>query len=203
MPNQQDPTDWENHYQEGITPWDKGAPAPPLVEHLETDQIAGRILVPGCGYGHDVRAIAAARAESEVVGLDISATAISGAKKQSKVGQESYVHGDLFDLPDELRGHCDYVFEHTCLSGLPPALRPDYAEAFHTALKPGGHVLGIFFLTPWDKDEVPEPPPYGVSLEELDQMFGERFELLKEWEPTRFYPGREGREIMRLLRRVN
>jgi SAM-dependent methyltransferase len=199
MQNQQDPTDWENCYREGTTPWDKGAPAPPLLEYLESQEVSGRILVPGCGFGHDVRSLAAASAGAEVIGLDISAKAIETAEEFERAGSERYVFGDLFQLPEELRGTFDFVFEHTCLSGLPPALRPDYVEAFHTALKPGGRVLAIFFLEPWDPGETPQPPPYGITRDELDEMFAGRFSLEREWQPNKHYPGREGREVMRIL----
>lgn len=201
MQNQHDPTDWDQHYREGSTPWEKGAPAPPLLEYLEANQLGGRILVPGCGFGHDVRALAAADDSAEVVGLDISGSALAGAREIPSAGGESYVQADLFDLPAELRGEFDFVFEHTCLSALPLELRGGYVDAFHKALKPGGHVLAIFFLTPWDEGETPEPPPHGVTVEELDAMFDVGFELVREWLPKKQYPGREGRELMRLLRR--
>lgn len=200
MQNEQDPTDWENCYREGTTPWEKGAAAPPLLEFLAGHEIAGHILVPGCGLGHDVRAIAAANPDAEVVGLDISPSALTAAEAQAKAGGERYVQADLFRLPAELHGKFDHVFEHTCLSALPPQLRPDYVEAFHTALKPGGQVLAIFFLTPWDEGEIPEPPPYGVTTAELDEMFSAHFTLEEEWLPTQHYPGREGRELMRIFR---
>ena len=98
-----------------------------------------------------------------MVGLDISEAAIAKAREFPAVGDERYVLGDLFDLPEDLRGTFDWVFEHTCLSALPPEMRGGYVEAFHSALKPGGQVLAIFFLTPWDEGEVPEPPPFGVT----------------------------------------
>jgi len=201
MQNEQDPTDWEDCYRKGTTPWEKGAPAPPLLEYLESHEITGDVLVPGCGFGHDARAIAASTA-ADVVGLDISPSAISGAKEFPPVANETYVLANLFDLPQNLCGRFDLVFEHTCLSALPPELRPDYVNAFHTALKPGGQVLAIFFLTPWDEGETPEPPPYGVSVEQLDEMFSGKFELEHGWTPGKHYPGREGRELMRLLRKI-
>ena len=202
MQNELDPTDWEQEYRDGCTPWEKGAPAPPLLEYLEANQVGGRILVPGCGFGHDVRALAAADTTAEVIGLDISESAITSASGFPQAGGERYLLADLFDLPAELRGSCDYVFEHTCLSALPLSLRPRYVDAFRSALKPGGAVLAIFFLTPWDEGETPDPPPYGVTTDELDAMFADGFELEKEWLPGRHYPGREGRELMRLLRRL-
>ena len=57
-------TDWEARYQAGETPWEKGEAAPPLIELLgKLEKPAwgrGPILVPGCGFGHDVRALSAA-----------------------------------------------------------------------------------------------------------------------------------------------
>ena len=64
------PTDWEQRYQTGDTPWDKGAPHPALVDFLKTEPLHGKILVPGCGLGYDVRAIATK--DNEVVGVDVA-----------------------------------------------------------------------------------------------------------------------------------
>ena len=49
---------WQEKYEQGETPWDKGEPSPGLVDFLADHNLNGRILVPGCGSGHDVRAIA-------------------------------------------------------------------------------------------------------------------------------------------------
>ncbi len=52
---------WEGAWREGRTPWDHGAPAPPLVEYLQQNvPPTGQILVPGSGGGHDARALAEA-----------------------------------------------------------------------------------------------------------------------------------------------
>ena len=79
----------------------------------------------------------------------------------------------------------------------------DYVRAITRALKPEGALLAIFFLNPWDPGEMPEGggPPFEVTREELDLLFGTHFELVEELKPRRAYPGREGREIIRLLRR--
>ncbi len=62
-------TDWESLYQIGDTRWDKGRPAPGLVEFLAREPRIprGRVLVPGCGRGHD--AVAWASAGHEVLAL--------------------------------------------------------------------------------------------------------------------------------------
>jgi len=190
------PTDWEAQYEKGETPWEKGAPSPGLVDFLAVEPVHGRVLVPGCGFGHDVRALAASA--EEVVGLDIAAAAVAGAQRLPKVGTEHYLEGDLFALPPAMRGAFDWVFEHTCFCAIQPSQRQDYVDAVVGALKPGGRLLAVFYLDPGN-DSPDEGPPFEVSVAELDRLFLPRFQLLREWLPQHAYPGREGREWMRVM----
>src|SRR5688572_2075018 len=121
------PTDWENRYQAGDTPWDKGGPHPVLGLLIEQGEVGGRILAPGSGLGYDVRELA--RAADEVLGLDVAPSAVSRALSYPAVGKETYLHGDFFDLPAEFKGSFDMVWEHTCFCAIDPALRPAYVEA--------------------------------------------------------------------------
>ncbi len=191
------PTDWEAQYQNVDTPWDKGAPCPGLLDYLAREEMRGPVLVPGCGVGHDVRALAACGVES--VGIDIAPSAITAAEAWPRVGLEHYEVADLFALPAHLRGAFPSIWEHTCFCAIDPAQRPAYVEAVHAALRPGGELLAVFFLDPGN-DSPDEGPPFEVSLAELNQLFASRFELLREWLPEHAYAGREGREWMRLLR---
>ena len=189
-------TDWEARYQRGDTPWNKGAACPGLLHFLAEHPLSGRVLVPGCGLGHDVRAIS--EQAQEVVGIDIAPSAISAARLLPGHGRERYELADLFDLPPHLRGSFDAAWEHTCFCAIDPALRPAYVEAIAGALKPGGQFLAIFYLDPGMEDPT-QGPPFGVTLTELDALFLARFALVREWLPTLAYPGREGREWMRLF----
>ena len=191
-------TDWESRYKVGDTPWEKGAPSPGLVEYFETNPpLEGRILVPGCGWGHDVRAIS--NSANEVTGLDIAPSAKKGAEAFPKTGREVYRLADLFNLPLEMRGHFDWVWEHTCFCAIDLSMRAAYVQAVTDALKPQGHLLANFYLDPGGVEG--EGPPFGVTKAELDRFFGNSFDLVQEWMPTRAYPGREGREWMRLLKK--
>lgn len=192
------PTDWEANYQRNETPWDKGAPSPGLVDFLRNEPVRGRVLVPGCGLGHDVRALAATA--DEVVGLDIAPSAVKGARTFPAVGGESYELADLFALPPRLLGCFDWVWEHTCFCAIDPAMREAYVAAVAEALRPGGHLLAIFYLDP-GHDHPGEGPPFGVSKAELDALFAPRFTLVREWLPENAYAGREAREWMRVLLR--
>ncbi|MEM9281609.1 MAG: methyltransferase domain-containing protein [Verrucomicrobiota bacterium] len=201
--------DWEYQYQTQQTPWEKGAPAPPLLEWLDhhPETISGRLLVPGCGTGHDVRALAGQTKASPLVGLDVSETALEIARSHAPAGNETYLLDDLFVLPESQGGTYDWVFEHTCFCAILPSQREDYVEAVHQLLKPGGQLLAVFFLDPYDDDHPPGGgPPHGTSLDELQERFeaSGRFQITESYEPNRAYEGREGLEqVMRMIRSSN
>ena len=196
-------TDWQQYYASGNTPWDRGGPAPPLLQWLETHRLHGRVLVPGCGTGHDLVALAGSGA-SQVLGLDIAPGGVAAAtERTAALPQVSVMEGDLFTFAhDQGREQFDWVFEHTCFCAIPRERRDDYVSAVASALKPGGSLLAIFYLHPWDAGEDQEQgPPFRSEVSELDQRFGASFTLLDSYVPTASYPGREGKELVRLLRR--
>jgi SAM-dependent methyltransferase len=54
------------------------------------------------------------------------------------------VLADLF----EHRGEFDAIIEHTCLCALPPEWRERYRDAVARLLKPGGLLIGTWFVNP-------------------------------------------------------
>jgi SAM-dependent methyltransferase len=141
-----------------------------------------------------VRALSAP--ENRVVGIDLAPSAIRRAQAHALVARESYLLADLFALPAEMAGRFDLVFEHTCFCAINPTRRKEYVETVVNLLKPNGALLAIFFLDP-DHDEA--GPPFRVSRDELEAFFGSYFGVQEEWVPEHTFPGREGRELMRLL----
>ncbi|MDP0499058.1 MAG: methyltransferase domain-containing protein [Verrucomicrobiota bacterium JB022] len=187
--------DWDYRYRIGRHGWDKGQAAPPLVEWLRRHRPSGRILVPGCGRGHDAAALAGPQAE--VLGVDISATAVRAA--QARYGRPGlrFALCDALHSPAARLGRFDWVVEHTCFCAIPPRERPAYVRRMAELLRPGGHLLGIFFLEP----HVVTGPPFGVQPAELDRLFEPCFELVARWLPTEKFPEREDGEEVRLYRR--
>ena len=192
VPSRLSDSDWSRNYEDGNTPWDKGYGAPPLKEYLGRNPVTGRVLVPGCGRGHDVRLLAGQGAE--VVGQDISSVAVEMARAIEPVGNEIYLTGDFLD-PEAAFGGFDLVFEHTCLCAIFPEERAAYVRAVHNALKPGGQFLAIFFVDIED----PEGPPFAISPDEIEALFWGQFEVMDKWIPAESYPEREGREEMWLM----
>jgi methyl halide transferase len=192
--------DWSERYQSGETPWEKGEPHPELPfllsKHHGVLGDAERILVPGCGFGHDA-ALLHSVAQTEVLGLDLAKEPIENARERYYRRGLAWTVGDLF----KWLGRYDLVFEHTCFCAIPLERRGDYVAAMARIIPEGGHLLGIFFLNPDHERE--EGPPFGVTLDELTTYFGEDFELVWSQEPARTYAGREGegRELSMLWKR--
>jgi len=188
--------EWQRRYEEDDTPWDKGAPSPALADFLREHAITGRVLVPGCGRGHDARALAV-QPEAAVVGLDLSPLAVAQAEKLGTTANLSFIAGDFFRLPPELSGSFDWVVEHTCFCAIDPRLRRDYVRGAANALRDGGKFFGIFYMNPGHDTA----PPFPSTREELSALFEPHFALLDEWVPRNSFPGREQRELVRLLQR--
>lgn len=192
--------DWGDCYRQGKTPWEKGQAHPELAGLLEVHHdlvvAADHILVPGCGFGHDARLIDR-HSEGTVTGLDIAPEAIEQARILTEGPGPQWEVGDLFSWT----GSYDLVFEHTCFCAIPVERRPDYVESMARLIRPGGNLLGIFFLNPDHEGEV--GPPFGVQREELDDFFGDLFEVRWSAPPRLTYPSRlgEGRELSLLLER--
>jgi len=197
---------WEDRYRTGDTPWDKGAPHPALTDALlRQHEVSGRVLVPGSGPGHDVAALAAFPSIKQVVGIDVSPSAIAASQERLKGHLKTTLQvGDIFALPPSTKGTFDWVWEHTCFCAIDPSQRPAYVTAMADCLREGGHLLGVFYLTPWDTQEENRAagPPFGCSEAELDRLFGGRFLTQAVWPPLNTYEGRAGREQMRLLQRL-
>lgn len=194
-------TDWDAAYRAGETPWDKGAPSPGLVAELADRPLTGAVLVPGCGRGNDLVALCDAGA-ARVVGLDLSPTAVEDARARlADHPQVEIVCADLFDLPDAFHGAFDAVFEHTCFCAIPRDRRDDYVRAVADALRPGGVLLALFYLTPRDDPDPALGPPFNTSRAEIEARFGPRFETLDSGPPRAAFPERSGREELWRLRR--
>lgn len=196
-------TDWNEQYRKGETPWEKGAPSPPLLEILKKADReiwgGGLVLVPGCGTGHDVRALAANGLDA--LGLDLAEEAFRRAHSHPKVGRESYEIGDFLDTGWREGKSFSAIWEHTCLCAINPAQREDYAQACAELIAPGGCLVGVFFLTPYELGEEWFGPPFPAGVEELDSLFSRWFEREIAWVPEAAYPGREGREWLAVYRR--
>ncbi len=193
---------WETHYRQGTTAWDLDGPTPAFFQLLAGPDAPapGRILVPGCGRGHD--AVLFARAGFEVTAVDYAPSAVAAARTLAAAAGTSgtFLQADLFSLPGRFTEAFDYVLEYTCFCAINPLRRAEYVEAIAAVLRPSGEVLALFFpvLPP---GYPPEGPPFAVSEEDIHAFFERRFEIrLLAPTPHTITP-RRGRELLGRLRR--
>lgn len=188
-------TDWQERYQTEDTPWDKGEPAPGLVDWLKKQTLDpdARVLVPGCGCGHD--ASAWAKAGFDTTGMDLAEIALSDAReKYESLPNLAFFPGNFLD--EKPQEPYDVIFEHTLYCAIDPARREDYAKSLPNWLKPGGYFLAIHFIFPLDE----EGPPFGASKDEIINRFQTNFTLRDDWKP-RHFEGRKNEEWMFLWQR--
>jgi len=98
---------WDQRYREGTDGWELGRPAPSPEQFLRADPRRplppGRVLVPGCGRGHEANLLTALGFEA--IGLDFSPEAIGHARRLygAERSRLRWLQADLFDvdaLPD-------------------------------------------------------------------------------------------------------
>lgn len=190
--------DWEKAYQEGITPWDKGCASPPIAEWLEKNSLKGEGLVLGCGLGHDVRLLASYG--YQVLGMDISQTAINKAMEIDNVNNESYKVADFLNLDKVYIQSFDWVVEHTFFCAINPDLRQDYVKNLVQLLRPEGYFLAVFFLKDGSDSNL-EGPPYKIEREAVEEYFGKDFDLMESYIPETHYQCRpKGSEYLCWMR---
>ena len=149
--------EWEKRYQEGETGWDRGDVSPSLYHWLDRGELKPcRIVVPGCGRGHEVLELA--RRGFDVTGIDIAPSAIAHMERHlaDEGLQTTLILGDLFAQQLE---PFDAVYEQTCLCALPPAMLDRYADWLYAHLKPGGKLFALFMQTGAEGG-----PPYHCDL---------------------------------------
>jgi thiopurine S-methyltransferase len=183
-----DSAPWDQRYREGGDGWELGRPAPPLEKFLRTDPRRpgppGRVLVPGCGRGHEAHLLA--DLGFEVIGLDFSAEAIARARQLHGSGRPDlrWLQADLFDAAaldaaGARTGSLQGVVEHTCFCALAPTQRDAYLDTVVRLLAPGGWLLGLFWC-----HERPGGPPWGSEPAELAQQLKASGLQQQVWEPA-------------------
>jgi len=156
---------WQARYDAGTTGWDRGGPSPALLGWLSSGDLAPcRILVPGCGRGHEVLALA--EAGFDVTGIDYAPAAVQAVRNAlASRGLTAMIEqADLFGYQPEQP--FDAIYEQTCLCALPPERWGCYEKRLATWLAPGGRLFAAFMQTDSDTG-----PPFACRPEAMRDLF--------------------------------
>lgn len=167
------PAFWQQRFETGSTPWDRGEVGPHLQRWLASGAIAPgqRVVVPGCGSGWEVAALAAAGVD--VVGLDYVEAAVERTRTLLAAHGLAAEVAQADVLQWQPAGPVDAVYEQTCLC----ALHPDHWRAYATQLgawvRPGGRLLALFMQKRETSagDGVVSGPPYHCDIHAMRALF--------------------------------
>ncbi len=167
---------WEEVYLnesvEGL-PWFFEDLDPDFADALETFELTGgRALDLGCGPG--TQSIALATRGFDVVGSDLSPSAIRAAmaRAESRALSLDFVVDDI--LATELEGPFDLVLDRGVFHVFEPSQRSTYRENLLRLLRPGGHLL----LKCFSHRQPGSEGPHRIHPDELQTTFGEAFTSL-------------------------
>ena len=187
-----DYSDWDAIYRRfplGELGWELGKPRPILVEFIEKGLIPkGRALDICCGAGTNT--VYLAQNGLEVIGIDISQTALDIAKKkavEAKVGI-NFLAESFIDLPF-IDAAFNFVFDMGCFHHVAVEERSEFIAGVHRVLKE----VGVYMLTcfsyrngrGWNH----------FTRQQLIDLFSGYFEI----ETLRHYPSLEGDGVIRFF----
>ena len=189
---------WDELYLTGQTNWDMGTPTPAFVDLLESKRLEqGKPLVLGCGKGHD--AVAFAQRGFQVTAIDFSGEAIKQARQLAHEYnvQIEFVQEDFFDYSLGILEEFDYVVEYVTYCAIEPSRRAEFAAMVPSLVRPSGKFIALFFPL----DERPGGPPFAVSIDEVNRLFGKKLELISIEPPVNSVAPRKGKELMTVWRK--
>ncbi len=165
---------WDASYTaETPAPWDIGRPQPAFSRLAEAGLLAGHALDAGCGTGE--HALLAAAAGAEVVGVDVSPTAISRAR--AKAAERGLAV--RFELASalslaELGATFDVIIDSGLFHVFDDSDRAQYVASQASVLRPGG----MLYLMCFSDSQPGDWGPRRVSEDELRAAFADGWSVV-------------------------
>tara|TARA_B100000029_G_C17464751_1_gene919829 strand:+ start:404 stop:1024 length:621 start_codon:yes stop_codon:yes gene_type:complete len=198
-PNCTLPEFWDSKYNNNEDQWDIGGPTPIIVNWFKRIKSRKKIIVPGCGNGHD--ALYLAKMGHDVYAVDFSIKAINSLKCTAKKNnlKITALHKDFFCL-EEYYGYFDILVEYTFFCAILPEQRNQYILESYNLLNKKGKFFGI--LLPINKKEK-EGPPFSINLNDTIKAFKKKYKLIECSKSEYSIKPRKDKEIFILMSKLN
>jgi SAM-dependent methyltransferase len=186
------PEFWDTRFRGGVTPWDAGG-IPPHLAAWSEGRPPGRVLIPGCGSGYEVRLFA--ERGWNVLAVDFSDAAIEAAREKLGPLAKRVEKADFFRLR---QAPFDLVYERAFLCALPRSRWPDWERRMAELVRPGGELAGFYYL-----DDNQRGPPFGISRPQLSELLSKSFQIGEDQPvpPDQSIPVFKGKEIWQVWKR--
>jgi len=166
------PDFWDTRFRQNVTPWDAGRVPAALERFVARNTGRGRILVPGCGTGYEVRELA--RTGFDVTAIDFSEAAVEAARRELGPLAHLVRLADFFSLERDTPPF-DAIYERAFLCALPRREWDKWAACAAELVRPNGLLFGFFFF-----DTSAKGPPFGITAEQLDALLAPDFERIED-----------------------
>ncbi len=189
--------DWQNHYDNDDLRWDLGQVAPPFIRLWEENKLPrGKVIIPGCGQGHEVLFLA--EKGFDVTGLDYAPGAgelLLQSLKEKKLLAE-VLNQDFFQLDENHNARYDLMLEQAFFCAIHPSSRSAYVETATRILKKGGLLAGLFYETGEEGG-----PPFNTTPSDILDHFSDTFHIEILQKTPHSVEKRKDKELLGLLRK--
>ncbi|NRA10959.1 MAG: methyltransferase domain-containing protein [Crocinitomicaceae bacterium] len=177
---------WESRYEDQDTGWDLGEISPPIKAYFDqVEDKSLRILIPGCGNGHEAEYLFNLGFEN-VHAMDLAEEPLRNLMERVPTFPEDHIiFGDFFTF----HGEFDIIVEQTLFCAIDPELRSAYASKCEDLLSDTGKIVGVMF-----NHDFTGGPPYGGTIEEYLTYF-DQFTSVEMEECYNSIEPRKGREL--------
>ena len=190
---------WDKIYNNEKAGWDMKSSTPVFKSYLKEQifPVSSKILILGSGYGYD--AIEAARMGLNVTAVDFSPTAIRTAKKNADEQNVTvkFLVRDFFTLTKEFQNYFDLAYDYVTYCAIDPVRRKEYAKMIFDVLNCNGLFIALWF--PVEKRA--GGPPFGIDLNETQNIFIRHFELQLTADHQDTIKPRKGREVLQVYKK--
>nr|WP_314862239.1 methyltransferase domain-containing protein [uncultured Undibacterium sp.] len=195
------PEFWDERFQHGFTPWNRGAVPQALQDFVSQSKLSNETvhncLIPGCGHAYELGFLS--DAGLQVTAIDFSSTAVATAKSQVGKWAERVKQADFFkfvpDLPLTL------IYERAFFCALPPVMRRAVVERWAELLPVGGKLVGFFLLDDAEGANK-KGPPFRTNSQEFETLMQPYFVCLEDADVSDSLAVFDGKERWQVWQRL-